>query len=256
MLTKVGTLKGYKLHSIDGEIGKVEEFYFDDQHWTIRYLVANTGDWLTGRQVLLSPYALRAVNQETQDITVALTKKQIESSPSLSTDRPVSRQFEDAYYAYYGWSPYWAGSYAWGTYGDIAHDRKVSRESIRNAKMWDPNLCSTHDVRGHSIQAIDGEIGHVEDFIVDDATWTIHYMVVHTHNWLPRKKVLISPKWIERVSWDEQKVFVNLSCEAIKLAPEYTDEAVLTQDYEARLHEHYNLQGYWPDKETTREHSR
>lgn len=256
MLTKVGTLKGYKIQSFDGEIGKVEEFYFDDQHWTIRYLVADTGDWLTGRQVLLSPYALRVVNQEKQYITVALTNKQIESSPSLNTDKPVSQQFEDDYYAYYRWSPYWAGSHAWGVYPDIVHDREVRREAIQSTKTRDPNLRSTHDMRGHHIQATDGVIGHVDDFIMDDATWTIRYLVINTHNWWPGKQVLVSPKWIERISWEEKKVFINLSCETIKLAPEYTNETVLTRDYETRLHGYYKLQEYWADEETAREHSR
>jgi uncharacterized protein YrrD len=106
MLSKAKTLKGYKLNSLDGEIGKVKEFYFDDRHWTIRYLVADTGNWLTGRQVLISPYALVAVSKEEQHITIDLTKKQIEASPSLNSDKPVSRQFEQAYYGYYGYPMY------------------------------------------------------------------------------------------------------------------------------------------------------
>ena len=114
MLSIAKTLKGYQLHGLDGEIGRVKEFYFDDLHWTVRYLVAETGNWLTGRQVLISPYALGAVIQGEQDIAVELTKKQIEGSPSLDSDKPVSRQFEDAYYQYYGWPMYWGGPYNWG----------------------------------------------------------------------------------------------------------------------------------------------
>jgi hypothetical protein len=94
MLIKAKAVKGYKLQSLDGEIGKVKEFYFDDRHWTIRYLVADTGNWLTGRQVLISPYALTAVNNKAQNIAVDLTRQQIEDSPSLDSDKPVSRQFE------------------------------------------------------------------------------------------------------------------------------------------------------------------
>ena len=109
MLNQAKTLKGYKLDSLDGEIGRVNEFYFDDQHWTVRYLVADTGNWLTGRQVLLSPYALLAVDPEKHHIAIDLTKKQIEDSPSLNTDKPVSRQFEEAYFGYYGWPTYWNG---------------------------------------------------------------------------------------------------------------------------------------------------
>src|ERR1035437_7956442 len=103
MLIKATSLKGYKLEGLDGDMGKVNEFYFDDQHWAIRYLVADTGNWLTGRQVLISPHALIRVNQEKQHLAVNLTKKQIEGSPSLDSDQPVSRQFEEAYHGYYGW---------------------------------------------------------------------------------------------------------------------------------------------------------
>ena len=97
MLYRAATLKGYALNSLDGEIGKAEEFYFDDLHWTIRYLVADTGNWLPGRQVLLSPHALVAVKQKEKQIAVNLTKQQIEDSPPLTSDKPVSRQFEEAY---------------------------------------------------------------------------------------------------------------------------------------------------------------
>ena len=111
MLYKAKSLLDYKLESLEGEIGRVKEFYFDDHHWTIRYLVADTGNWLTGRQVLISPYALVAVDKEKQHITVDLTKKQIENSPSLDSDKPVSRQFEESYTGYFGWPIYWAGPY-------------------------------------------------------------------------------------------------------------------------------------------------
>ena len=123
MLCKAKTVKGYKLDSLDGEIGSVKEFYFDDQHWAIRYLVADTGNWLTGRQVLISPYALGVVNQGKQSISINLTNKQIEKSPSLASDKPVSRQFEVSYYGYYGWPVYWDGPYMWGPYPNIVRDQ-------------------------------------------------------------------------------------------------------------------------------------
>jgi uncharacterized protein YrrD len=251
MLYKSKTLKGYRLHSRDGVIGKVEEFYFDDHYWTIRYLVADTGNWLTGRQVLLSPYALAGVETEEPHITVDLTQKQIEDSPSLNSDKPVSRQFEEAYYGYYGWPMYWGGSYMWGAYPYdpyMVRDREMGGESTQGEKTWDSRLRSTHDVSGHHIQAADGEIGHVEDFIIDDETWAIRYLVIDTRNWWPGKKVLVSPHWIERVSWSESKVFVNLSRDAIKESPEYTEESLLTRDYETGLHRHYDQPGYWENE--------
>jgi uncharacterized protein YrrD len=256
MLNKAKTLKNYKLHSLDGEIGKVEEFYFDDHYWTIRYLIADTGNWLTGRQVLISPHALTAVNKEEEYISINLTKKQIEDSPSLDSDKPVSRQFEESYYGYYGWPMYWGGSYMWGSYPYIVNVQERQKESIKDKKTWDSHLRSTRAVSGHYIQATDGEIGHVEDFIIDDETWAIRYLIIDTRNWWPGKKVLISPQWIERISWDELTVFVNVLREAIKQAPEYTDESLLTRDYETELHRHYNRQGYWVDEPAAKEDSR
>jgi hypothetical protein len=248
MLIKAKTLTGFKLNSLDGEIGKVKEFYFDDRHWTIRYLVAETGTWLADRQVLISPYALAAVNKPEQNIAVDLTKKQIEDSPSLDTDKPVSHQFEQAYYGHYLYPMYWGGPYSWGPYPYPMRDREQWKKPAQPENAWDHHLCGTCGVSGHHIQALDGEIGHVEDFIIDDETWAIRYLIVNTHNWWPGKKVLISPQWIECVSWGERKVFVNLDRETIKESPEYTDVALLTRDYEIGLHKHYNRKGYWIDE--------
>ncbi|MDQ2667807.1 MAG: PRC-barrel domain-containing protein [Gemmatimonadota bacterium] len=245
MLIKAQTLKGYTLHSRDGEIGKVKEFYFDDRYWTVRYLVADTGNWLTGREVLISPYALAAVKNDEQYINVDLTRKQIEDSPSPDTDKPVSRQFEENYYGYYGWPMYWGGAYMWGAYPYIARDRELWKAASQDDETWDSRLRSTHDVSGHNIQATDGEIGHVDDFIIDDETWAIRYLVIDTKNWWPGRKVLVAPLWIKRVSWAESKVFVNLSREAIKQSPEYMGDSLLTRDYEAALHHHYDREGYW-----------
>jgi hypothetical protein len=249
VLIKIKALTGYRLDSLDGEIGKVKEFYFDDRHWKIRYLVADTGNWLKDRQVLISPYALVAVMKEDQQITVNLTKKQIEDSPLLDSDKPVSRQYEKVYYGYYGWPMYWGGTGSYPDAIDLEGMENREKSAIKKRKKtWNPHLRSTHDVSGHHIQAADGEIGHVEDFIIDDETWTIRYLIVDTQNWWPGKKVLISPKWVERVSWPESKVFINLQRESIKQSPEYTDESPLDRDYETGLHQHYNRGGYWIDE--------
>ncbi len=246
MLSEAKTLRCYPLQNTNDEtIGKVKEFYFDDRHWTVRYLVADTGNWLTGRQVLISPYALVAVNHDHQNIVADLTKKQIEDSPSLNSDKPVSRQFEEAYYDHYGWPMYWNGPYMWGSFPIIPRNRETLKTPSQGEKAWDAHLRSTDNVGGYEIQALDGEIGHVEDFIIDEETWAIRYLVVATRNWWPGKKVLVSPQWIERVSWDESKVFVNLSRDAIKRSPEYTEASLLTRDYETGLHRHYDRQGYW-----------
>ncbi len=256
MLVKAKTVKRYALESFDGEIGKVKEFFFDDQYWTIRYLVAETGNWLIDKQVLISPYALVEVNKEKELIVINLTKKQIEDSPLLESDKPVSQQFENDYHGYFGWPLYSTGPYIWGFSPKIVRDRQKWNVSSNSEKKWDPRLRSTHEVSGYHIQALDTEIGHVDDFIIDDETWAIRYLVIDTRNFWPGKKVLISPQWIESVNWIESKVFVNLPSEAIKQAPEYTEEFMLTRDYETILHIHYNRKGYWVDEPVDKEHSR
>ncbi|MGE5315479.1 MAG: PRC-barrel domain-containing protein [Acidobacteriota bacterium] len=246
MLHSVDTIGGYTLAATDGEIGKAKEFYFDDKHWTIRYLVADTGNWLTGRRVLISPYALIGVNDEKKIIDIDLTRKQIEESPSLEQDKPVSHQFEESYYGYYGWPMYWTGTYPWGITPMLVRDPAQWKDPAHPTKdAWDPNLRSTDEVMGYKIHASDGEIGHVEDFVLDDTTWTIRYMIVDTQNWLPGKKVLISPQWIDRVSWDDSTVYVSMPRAAIENAPEYTKDSLITRDYEEELYQHYDIDGYW-----------
>src|SRR5665213_3044047 len=248
MLINAKSLLGYKLESLDGEIGKVKEFYFDDRHWAIRYLVADTGNWLTERQVLISPYAFSGVVKKNRKIAVDLTKKQIEDSPTLDSDTPVSRQFDEAYYGYYTFPAYWSGPYMWGSSPYILRDRTQWKDTADAEKSWDPHLRSTRDVTGHHVQAADGELGHVSDFIIDDDTWAIRYLVIDTKNWWPGKKVLVSPRWIDRVSWTESKLFTALSRQTIKDAPEYNDDSLIDRDYETGLHRHYDRPGYWVDQ--------
>jgi uncharacterized protein YrrD len=236
MLSKANTLAGYKLQSLDGEIGAVKDFYFDDRDWMIRYLVADTGEWLVSRQVLISPHSLAGVYGGQGYIAVQLTKTEIEHSPSLNRNKPVSRQFEQDYSVFFGSPVYWG----------FPHEAAAQAESHEAEKKHDdPDLRSTHDVSGHHVEASDGEIGHVEDFLIDDETWAIRYLIVDTKDWLPGKKVLVSPKWIERVSWSEKQVVVDLTRDAIRQAPEYTDGIVVTRDHETALHRHYNRPGYW-----------
>ena len=260
MLRAAKEFKHLKLRARDGDIGKAREFYFDDEHWAVRYLVADTGGWLNGRQVLISPYALKPVNEAEQVMPVELTKKQIEDCPLLDSHLPVSRQYEMQYYSYYGWPNYWGGSSMWGysTYplhqhGGMSRPGGAALNPVEPVALTthreeagDPHLRSTQAVTGQQLHALDGEIGHVEDFIIDDVTWAIRYLVVDTKNWWPGKHVLIAPQWIERVSWEESRVFVNLEREMIKAAPAYTP-AALNREFELKLYRHYGRLEYWAD---------
>jgi hypothetical protein len=254
-------MRGFAIRATDGEIGSVDDFLFDDEQWTIRYLVANTGSWLTGRLVLVSPIAFRAVDWDGQAFAVNLTRRQVEESPGIATDQPVSRQMEEQYFRYYGYPYYWAGPGLWagGMYpvytGHIlgtapapiapsATEREVQQSERPHG---DQHLRSVRAVTGYAIQARDDDLGHVEDFIMDDQSWAIRYMVVDTRNWWPGKRVLAAPQWITSVSWAESSVHVDLMRETIKSAPEYDSSALLDREYETRLYRHYGRPAYWEE---------
>ena len=245
MLNNAKTLQGYKLSSLNGEIGTVKEFYFDDHHWTIRYLVVDTGGWLLGRKVLISPHSLRSVDKEKQTVEVNLTKKQIEDSPSPESDKPVSRQFEEQYHSYFGWPMYGDLPSGRSNSHHVTYDTETQTLDDQGGKPFNLHLRSTKDVSDHHVQATDGEIGHVEDFIIDTKTWAIRYLIVDTHNWLPSKKVMVSPEWIDHVSWVEEKVYIDLTQKSIQECPEFTKMNLITRDFEEGLHNHFKRPGYW-----------
>jgi len=248
MLRQFKDIKNLRLGAEDGEIGRVKDIYFDDQSWTVRYLVADTRTWLPGRLVLISPASVAGIDQ--QDVKVNLTKRQIEASPSVDTDKPVSRQHELDYARYYGWPMYWYGPELWGSAPYPVFDGTVSErptsDPLRNqSETGDPHLRSASEVVGYHIHGTDDKIGHVDDLITDDTDWGIRYLDVHTRNWLPGKHVLLAPQWIREVSWGRSEVVVNLATDAIRKAPEYESATNITRDYEERLYRHYGREGYW-----------
>jgi hypothetical protein len=251
MLTNATHLKGLAIRATDGELGTVNQFYFDDETWAIRYLIVDTGGWLGGRRVLISPISVVQTDWEAKRLDVALTKRQVEHSPQIDTHKPVSRQHEAAYVGYYGYPYYWGGPYLWGPAAypaDLATPPTASTEAMAERirrESTDSHLRSSEAVTGYVIEAADGEIGHVDGFVVDDEAWAIRYIEVATRNWWPGKKVLVSPAWIERVSWTTSKVHIGLSREAIKNCPEYADSTPITREYEDRLHLHYGRPPYW-----------
>lgn len=224
MYQNIKQLYGKKLGASDGEIGHVMDFYFDDKTWAIRYLVVDTGTWLSGRQVLLTPHAFanHAFGRSDSNVDVLrvnLTRKQIEDCPSIETHRPVSRQYEEEYYSYYGWPTYWEGSGVFGAAGFPVVTPPVLRENLNphgHTKPDDVHLRSTSDVTDYQIQATDGSIGSVNSFMVDGKTWLIRELVVSTGHWYSHKEILLLPENIERISYEDSTVFVNLTKEDIE----------------------------------------
>jgi len=244
MFNHLKTLQGYKLEALDGPIGKVDEFYFDEQFWTIRYLVVNTGSWLSERLLLISPYAIGEISPSEHQITVKLTKRQIVDSPYLAADQPISKEFERDYYEYYGWPVYWNGTYMWGA-DPFLNKTSAGWGQQLNREECEPHLCSTHDISRYAIHCTEGEIGSIRDFLVSDTTWTIRYLVVDSHKQLHGNYVLISPQWIESSDQEHLKFTVNISRDQIVSSPEYFDDLRLTRADEGALYKHYGRRGYW-----------
>ena len=260
MLRNAKELERLELHARDGVIGHVQDLFFDDRAWTVRYLVVDTGGWLSSRKVLISPVAATRVDVDRKAIAVDLTREQVRQSPSIDTEQPVSREHEAALTQYYSWPAYWGAAgfpdvgFAASAIPMIPVDtmgaggaddpRLAERQGTVAAHPThtDHHLRSTRAVAGHRIEAADGSIGHVDDFLIDDASWQIAYLVVDTRNWWPGRKVVISPEWIREVGWEEAKVGVDLTREAVKSSPTYDPTKQVSPDYSAQLREHYARQ--------------
>jgi uncharacterized protein YrrD len=223
MVFSLRSMTGYPIRASDGDLGTVLDFYFDDATWIIRYMVAETGTWLSGRKVLISPVALGKPDWKSRTFSVNLTCDQVRKSPDLDTERPVYRQHEVELHEYYQWPRYWEGAYG-GTFGITPYplyEGLLAQESSKSGREDDPHLRSTRQVTGYHILATDGGIGHVGDYVVDDETWALQYLVVDTGKWLPGRKVLISPTWIKSVNWADTSVFLDHSREEVKISPDF-----------------------------------
>lgn len=236
-LRKLDDLTGYQLQAHDGEIGKVKHIYFDDERWVVRYFVVRTGSWLFGNEVLITPNVITGVDEENKHLNIDLNLEQIKNCPPLDSELPVSRHYELQYYKYYGWQPYWHGGPITGP-GAQMPPINVEQD---NTEPEHPHLRSSKEVSGYRIRATDGEIGHVEDFILEEPEWIVRYLEVDTRNWLPGKNVLVSPTWIQQVEWASKEVLINLKREAIETAPPYDSSKLIDRDYQVALFSHYGM---------------
>jgi uncharacterized protein YrrD len=250
MLRSLDSLIGYGIQATDGPVGTVRDFLFDDQAWVVRYMVADTGKWLPGRKVLIVPSALERPEWDRRSLPVALTRRQVENGPDLSEDQPVSRQHEIDLHHHYAWDPYWlayAGADGAAPFPLTDAPAHPPESSPAAGTPRDPHLRSGKEVEGYHVKATDGEIGHVEDFILDDEGWVIRYVVVDTRNWLPGKKVLVSPEWFDAVSWAAQKVTVDISREGVRNSPSYDPSRPINREDEGILYDYYGRPAYWQE---------
>jgi sporulation protein YlmC with PRC-barrel domain len=260
MLWNASKVNGYAISASNGRLGTVSDFLFDDASWSIRWLVVDTGKWLSGRKVLLPASALGHFDLSGHEITVKLTIEQVKDSPDIDTDRPVSRQMESSMFGYYGSSPYWSAGLGMGGYGmgmiglgyaggamgatpalGSGYRRREEELAEIRHRDDDPNLRSIDAVTGYHIHATDGEIGHVEDFLVGDDDWRIHYLVVDTKNWWPGKKVLISPQSAIEINWVDRLVNLSFNRQKVKDSPAYDASITVDHAYDETFLTYYGI---------------
>ena len=252
MLWKSSATVGFAISAKDGALGTVSDMLFDDSSWMIRWLVVDTGGWLSGRKVLLPPSVLEHMDATARELSVTLTKKQIEDSPEIDTDQPVSRQAETNIYDHYGWTPYWGNGVFTDAYGFVGGPGALGvmpskglmeREAASAALVRDyadPHLRSVGAVTGYHVHATDGEIGHVKAFLVDDKDWKIAYLIVDTRNWWPGKEVLISPLSVLSIEWREKLLSVSVDRQKVRGSPEYGETTTVDGPYGDRFEAYYH----------------
>ncbi|KGX83412.1 PRC-barrel domain-containing protein [Pontibacillus marinus] len=256
MLFPTSKLEGLRIDASDGELGKIKDIYFDDKKWTIRYVVADTRKWLPGKKVLLSPASLKEIPFDSDKIEVDLDKETIRNAPPIEDHEPVSVRNEMELSRYYGWSPYWEGEYLWGTMGypqimepganpTMMADEKMEQEKKAedNPAHPDHNLRSVREVAGeksgYRVFAQNQEIGHLEDFSIQQETYKLQYMVINTGSWLNEKLRILSTDWIESIDWENHIVKVDIDPGQLKNAPDYDYEHEVTRDVEEHMHQLY-----------------
>lgn len=269
MLRKATEMMGYNIAATDGEIGHVEDFYFDiteigDTEWAVRYMVVDTGFWIFGRKVLIAPDVLGTPEWESGTMPVELTKEHIENSPELDMERPITREYERNLRGYYGWPIYWGvppatptadSGFSRDTHmaptveagGRFTGEREEVPDEVAAAlrEGHDRHIYSVDDLTGFRIHAQDGEFGSVKDVFIDDYNWMIRYLLIDTGTWMPGREVLIAPQWVEQLNLDDSELKVTMTQEQIENSPEYESGGPLDRDYEGRLYNYYGYRTYW-----------
>lgn len=248
MLRSLNALHGYTALAKDAYIGSVQDFYFHDDTWIIRYFVLDTRHWLLdGRRVLVTTRVIGKPNWAVFTFPVAITRERVEKSPEIQIGKPVSRQFEAGLHNHYGWPFYWTEPELELRPQIVLLDQQLAPgQATKPAsdENFGPNLRSAEEVAGYYIHATDGALGHVEDFVADDEGWVIRYLAVHT-GVFGAKKVLISPQWLGKISYSGKRVYLKLTRAKILKSPGFVPGGPIDREYEERLYDYYGQPAYW-----------
>lgn len=251
MLLSLRALNAYAVHALDGEAGFVHDSLFDDAQWTIRYFVVRTSRCAGSRLVLVPPSSVGLSDAAEKTLAVFMNRKQVHDSPHIDTDPPVSRRHELDLAPYYGFPYFWGGDGLWSA---PSQEPAVAEPSPQEASPQDtpnrptpgnPHLRSTREVTGYQIHATDGDLGLVADMLVEQASWTIRYLVIDTGTWWGGNTVLIPPQWASAINWADESVTLDMSRETIQAAPRYETYPLLSREQEEDLYRYYTREDYW-----------
>jgi len=247
MLRNASGINGYSIFASDGHVGNIRDFLFDDVCWVVRWLVVDTGRWHANHRVLLPPSVLGHPNRAKREFAVRLTIQEIKNSPAIDTDEPISQQIESNIYDYYRLVPYWGVGHYLRRYGFSGGLELPGLVRPREAKIpeigphsGDPHLRSIESVTGYHVHALDGDIGHVEDFRLEDADWSVHYFVVDSRNWWPEKKVLVSLRSAQSIDWKARQIDLDVDRRAVEDGPSYNETMIVDRNYEKHFHSYYD----------------
>lgn len=253
MLRQAKDILGYKIRARDGEIGQVDDLLFDDESWTVRYFVVETGGWLDRKRVLIAPEAVERPDWPVRELPVTLSQEQVRTSPDIDAKQPISRQRELDYRRHYAWPIYWGGGMypmvpgVWPAAGLYpANPAEPVRGEVRErVAKQESHLRSEREVSGYKVDTADGQVGHVDDFLLDEENWAIRYLLVDTSDWLPGKNTLLPPAAVASVSWVDGSILARATKDELKNAPPFDPDRPVSRDYEAELFNYYDLKPYW-----------
>ncbi|HET9241284.1 MAG TPA: hypothetical protein VFO10_28725 [Oligoflexus sp.] len=259
MLYRASALIKIGVQAVDRGAGIIKDLYFDDRAWKIRYCVVDTGSWLSGRQVLISPEALTALDAEAGAFQSKLTEEQIKNSPGADTEKTVSRQYEEYLSSYYGWSPYWSTPQAVSSFPGIytypPYPAGISRtlDLLSSATPKSPSeegqsypgqaeeshLRSFLEVKSYGLRALDGDLGHVEDLLIDAADWSVTHVIVDTRTWWPGGEVVVDRGMIQAINWEDRVMMVAMVRDEVKEAPPYSRDLSLSESFQTKVSQYY-----------------
>lgn len=266
MLRSLREMSGFDVVARDGKIGKVNQFYFDDASWEIRYLVVDVGFWLRHREVLLPPVVFGEPDEG--HFKVDLTKHQVKKSPETNTAKPISRQHQVQLHEYFGWPAYWGYEGYFGveqmtnpiqqyhsegetvlvededTVREAGNVEKPGTEPFKGVEV-DPHLRSSKEVIGYHVKAQDGAVGDIADFVLDTQGWIVRYAVIDGRSHCEGKKLLVAVDWIDSIHWKNSEVHVSISEKDVCNAPEYDPDRLLDRNQEETLYDYYGKPAYW-----------